>query len=196
MKGDLTKLKILENGVALASVEGLGGVTIGNLAKQVGMSKSGLYGHFKSKEKLQLAILQMALDRFVEEVVLPALKAPRGEPRVRAMFERWMTWDHADFMPGGCIFVDAAVELDDQPGPLRDLLVQAQRDWLDALVTAARIAVDEGHFRKDLDPVQLAHDVYSATYGYHFISRLLRHPKARQHAMNLVNTLLADARAE
>lgn len=194
MKGNLTKQKILENGVAMASVEGLGGVTIGNLAKMVGLSKSGLYGHFNSKENLQLAILQNAIDRFIEQVVLPALKTPRGEPRVRALFERWLTWDHSEFMPGGCLFVDAAVELADQPGPLRDLLVQAQQDWLDTLSSAARIAIDEGHFREDLDTDELAHNVYSAAYGYHFISRLLRDRDAKRHALNLVETLLADAR--
>src|SRR5690242_942401 len=104
------------------------------------MSKSGLFAHFASKEALQIAVLDDARDRFVTTVVSPALKEPRGEPRVRALFDRWLRWEQAAFQPGGCVFVAAAAELDDQEGPVRDRLVEIQRDWVDALETAARIA--------------------------------------------------------
>ena len=123
--GTQTLQTILQGGLAVASVEGLGGLTIGSLASELGLSKSGLYGHFKSKEKLQIAILQNAIDRFVEAVVAPAFKAPRGEPRVRALFERWLNWAHAVDLPGGCPFVSAAVEFDDKPGRIRDFIVKS-----------------------------------------------------------------------
>ena len=194
-KGAQTKRMILDRGMALASVVGLSGVTIGTLASELSLSKSGLYGHFKSKENLQMEILQAAIDRFVERVVAPGLKAPRGEPRVLALLEHWRAWDESAAMPGGCLFVDAAVELDDQPGPLRDLLVQSQRDWLDALATAARIAVEEGHFRADLDTTQFAYEMWAVAHSYHFISRLLRDPSAELRAKTSMERLLRDARA-
>src|SRR5262249_42887566 len=149
---------ILGRALALASQTGLEGVSIGSLATEVGMSKSGLFAHFQSKEALQVAILETAIAHFVERVVTPALKHPRGEPRVRALIERWLDWSGADIMPGGCIFVSSIAELDDRPGIVRDRLAESQRDWLDALTTAIRIAIDEGHFRKDLRPEELAYE--------------------------------------
>jgi AcrR family transcriptional regulator len=157
------------------------------------MSKSGLFAHFSSKEGLQVAILEEAIARFVAHVVAPALKAKRGEPRVLALFERWIAWEKE--LPGGCIFVVASVELDDKPGPARDVLVSAQKDLIDTFATAARIAVEEGHFRKDLDVRQLAHEVYCLTYGHHFVARLVRDPKASQRTRAAFERLLHDARA-
>src|SRR5690348_6360773 len=141
-KGEDTRSNVLGTALSLATQVGLEGVTIGKLADRVGMSKSGLFAHFSSKENLQVAILEEAEAKFVALVVAPALKRPRGEPRVRALLERWLTWSKADFLPGGCIFVAASVELDDRPGPARDRLVAAQRDWFGTLAQAARIAID------------------------------------------------------
>ncbi|HEV3051234.1 MAG TPA: TetR/AcrR family transcriptional regulator, partial [Longimicrobium sp.] len=138
--------------MASASVEGLEGISLGRLAAELGMSKSGLFAHFASKEALQLDVLQAAADRFMEVVVRPAMAEPRGEPRVRSLFEHWLVWERHESLPGGCIFMHAAAELDDRPGPTRDALVQWQRQWLDALAKAARLAVEAGHFRADLDP--------------------------------------------
>jgi AcrR family transcriptional regulator len=169
-KGEDTRGAILDRALALASTGGLEGLTIGNLAQAVGLSKSGLFAHFGSKEDLQLAVLRTAVDRFVAEVIAPALREPRGEPRVRALFERWLGWETATYLPGGCPFIAVSNELDDRPGPVRDYLVQSQRDWLDALANAARIAVAEGHFRADLDVDQFAYEVYSAILAFHQFS--------------------------
>jgi AcrR family transcriptional regulator len=126
-KGAATRDRIIDHAFRVATVEGIGGVTLGRLAADVGMSKSGLFAHFRSKEELQLEVLRVAAERFTETVVKPALAAPRGLPRVRAVFERWMTWTaDEDCMPGGCLFAAAGVELDDQPGVLRDALADAQ----------------------------------------------------------------------
>jgi AcrR family transcriptional regulator len=156
------------------------------------MSKSGLFAHFASKDNLQIEILRAAIERFVAHVISPALKARRGEPRVLELFERWLTWK--DVLPGGCVFAVAAVELDDKPGPARDVLTASQQDWLETLATAARIAVDEGHFRKSLDVRQFAHEVYCLGYGHHFISRLLRDHKATERTRAAFKRLVADAR--
>src|SRR4051812_15045334 len=104
-KGELTRQAILEKATALASRAGLGGVTIGRLSEELGLSKSGLFAHFGAKDALQVEILRFAADRFVHGVVRPALAAPRGEPRVRAVFERWIVWDRSHTVPGGCVFV-------------------------------------------------------------------------------------------
>lgn len=194
-KGEETRTAILDHAVATASRLGLEGLTIGSLADEVGLSKSGLFAHFQSKEELQLRVLETAVERFVETVVAPGLKAPRGEPRVRSLFERWMDWEAADFQPGGCIFIATANELDDRPGPLRDRLVAYQRDWLQALGTAARIAVEEGHFRADLDTAQFAYDLYAVILAYHHFSRLLRDPEAETRARQAFESLLAASRA-
>lgn len=194
-KGATTRTAILEQAFATASRLGLEGLTIGRLAGEVGLSKSGLFAHFRSKEELQLQVLETAVERFVETVVAPALKEPRGEPRVRALFERWMEWETANFQPGGCIFIATANELDDRPGPLRDRLVAYQRDWLETLATAARIAVQEGHFRPGLDVRQFAYDLYAVILAYHHFSRLLRDPAAEERSRRSFEDLLAASRA-
>ncbi len=191
-KGEDTHATVLSAALSLATEEGLSGLTIGRLAEKVGMSKSGLFAHFASKENLQIEILKSAADRFVAQVVAPALKARRGEPRVVALFERWLAWK--DILPGGCIFAVASVDLDDKPGPARDVLVATQKDWIDTVATAARIAVTEGHFRKDLDVEQFAHEVYCLGYGELQVARLLRDPKANQRARAALERLLRDAR--
>lgn len=193
-KGEDTKSAVLGSAIALASKVGFEGLTIGKLAEHVGMSKSGLFAHFASKENLELAVLEEAIARFVAMVVSPALKQPRGEPRVRALFERWLDWSKADFLPGGCIFVMATVELDDRPGPARDRLVASQRDWVDAIVQAARIAIDEKHFRADLDCQQFAHEAFSIAYGYHFLRRLLDRAETERRARTAYDRLICDAR--
>ena len=194
-KGDDTRSAVLGSAIALASTLGLEGVTIGKLAEHVGMSKSGLFAHFSSKENLQVAVLDEAIARFVALVVSPALKQPRGEPRVRALFEKWFEWSRAEFLPGGCIFVVASVELDDRPGPARDRLVASQKDWLDTLAHAARIAVEEQHFRKDLDCEQFAHEMFSTAYGFHFLRRVFDPAEADRRCRTAFERLLADARA-
>jgi len=193
-KGEETRSAVLTHALALASRLGLEGVTIGVLAEEVGLSKSGLFAHFKSKEALQVAILDEATSRFVVGVVSPALRQPRGEPRVRALYENWMRWVRSEFLPGGCIFIQAMVELDDRPGVARDRLVASQRDWIDTLATAARIAKEEGHFRADLDPQQLAQELVQLAYGGHLLSRTLRDPAIDARTASAYERLLRDAR--
>ncbi|MBJ6760442.1 TetR/AcrR family transcriptional regulator [Myxococcaceae bacterium JPH2] len=195
-KGELTHQAILERAVRVASRVGLQGLSIGGLADELNLSKSGLFAHFRSKVSLQVEVLEAASARFTERVIRPALTQPRGEPRVRALFENWLTnWARDEELEGGCLFVAAAVELDDSPGPARDRLVQTQRDWLDCLAQAARIAVAEGHFRADTDVDQFAHDEYAVFLGYHHAARLLRDPRGEARARRAFEVLLSCVRA-
>jgi AcrR family transcriptional regulator len=193
-KGESTRAAIVEKGVSLATQVGLDGLTIGHLATELGLSKSGLFGHFRSKEALQIQVLDAAAERFVDEVVKPAVRAPRGEPRVRALFDRWLEWTKTNSGPGGCLFVAAAAELDDRPGPVRDRLVALQKGWLEMIAIVFRTGVTEGAFRPDVEPEDFAHDLYSVMLGYHHASRLLRDPRAAERAHAAFGRLLSAAR--
>jgi AcrR family transcriptional regulator len=193
-KGEITRHAILERAVSLATQLGLDGVTIGKLADDLGLSKSGLFAHFQSKESLQLALVEFASERFVEATVKPSFKAERGEPRVRALFENWLAWPKRSGIAAGCFFVAASVELDDRPGPVRDRFVKLQKDWLDAMAQAVRIAIAEGHFRKDIDPDQFAYEMYGVMLVAHHFTRLLRDPAADGRARSAFESMLSRAR--
>jgi AcrR family transcriptional regulator len=193
-KGELTRQTILERASVLASKLGLEGLTIGRLSEELDLSKSGLFAHFKSKEALQVQVLEYAASVFVERVVRPALAAPRGEPRVRAIFDRWIGWAQSRPFAGGCVFVAAATELDDRPGPARDALVKSQRDWMETIANCFRTGITEGHFREDADPDQFAHDMYGIALAYHHASRLLADPHALKRARNAFEAIVANAR--
>ena len=192
-KGEQTRLAILDQALEVATMSGLHGLTIGALAERTGLSKSGLFAHFRSKEQLQVAVVEHALDRFIATVTRPALRAPRGEARVRALIDHWFAWGEQS-LPGGCFFVTAAVELDDEPGPARDVLVAGQRDWLEQIANVFRTGIAEGEFRPDADPDQFANDAYGVMLAYHHARRLLRDPAAGVRARRAVETLLAAAR--
>src|SRR5688572_18817950 len=132
-KGEATRQHILDHALSLASRVGLEGISIGALADALHLSKSGLFAHFQSKEGLHLQLLEYAAARFVDVVVRPSLTAPRGEPRVRAIIENWMKWPQRSHLPGGCVFVALAAELDDRSGPVRDRFADLQRDWMDTI---------------------------------------------------------------
>lgn len=193
-KGDLTRQAILDRATGLATKVGLEGLTIGVLAGDLNLSKSGLFAHFQSKEALQLQVLEHGAAVFAERVIRPALAEPRGEPRLRALFERWLEWSRSSPFPGGCLFVQAAVELDDRPGLVRDRLVGFQRQWLGVLATSMRKGIEAGAFHDATDPEQFAHDVYGIMLAYHHASRLLRDPQADTRARRAFDRLLAAAR--
>jgi AcrR family transcriptional regulator len=194
-RGELTRQAILERATSLASQVGLDGLSIGILADELHLSKSGLFAHFKSKDALQVQVIDFAASAFVEEVVRPALRAPRGEPRLRALFDQWLVWDKARPGRGGCLFVGAASELDDRPGPARDRVVRAQREWMTFLAHAAELAVREGHLHQATDVDQFAHDLYCVMLGYHHAARLLEDPAAETRARRGFERLLAMARS-
>jgi AcrR family transcriptional regulator len=190
----MTRDAILHHGVEVAYRVGLGGLSIGSLAAGTGMSKSGLFAHFGSKESLQLEVLDRARTEFTDAVIRPALAAPRGEPRVRALFEHWMISGRVR-MPGGCLFVKAATEFDEQAGPVRDQLVRGHRDLQDAIAQMFRTGISEGHFRADADPEQFASDLNGVMLAFYQANRLLSDPTAETRARTAVDALLRAARA-
>jgi AcrR family transcriptional regulator len=189
-KGEETRERILDRALSRATRDGLSGLSIGVLADELGMSKSGLFAHFGSKEDLQIEVLRLAAQRFEDHVWRPALKAPRGEPRLRKVFERWMLWVNEPSSPGGCIFVAAASELDDKEGRPRAFLVNEQKKLCASIAKAARLSVEAGHFRSDLDCDQFAFDVYGVVLGYNFQRRLIRDPKAEARARRAFERLV------
>jgi AcrR family transcriptional regulator len=193
-KGEETRERILERAFRMATRDGLSGLSIGVLAGELGMSKSGLFAHFGSKEDLQIAVLQAASQRFEEFVWRPALKAPRGEPRLRKVLERWLLWINEPSSPGGCIFVAAASELDDKEGRPRAFLVGEQKKLCASIAKAARLTVEAGHFRSDLDCDQFAFDAYGVVLGYSYQRRLMRDPKAEARARRAFERLIELAR--
>jgi AcrR family transcriptional regulator len=194
-KGDLTRHAIVEHAARMASRVGLDGLTIGALADELELSKSGLFAHFHSKEALQLQVLEFGIERFVDVVVKPALAAPRGEKRVRALFERWMDWPKTSGL-SGCMFVALSTELDDQPGPVRERLVQSQKDWLDVIANSVRSGVTDGAFRAGVDPEQFAQELYGIMLANHHAVRLLRDKSGLERTRRAFERLLDDARAK
>jgi len=194
-KGDETRERILERAFRMASRDGLEGLSIGGLAEALAMSKSGLFAHFGSKEELQLEVLRAAARRFEDGVVRPAFRAPRGTPRIRHLLENWVRWANSPDAEGGCLFVTAAVELDDRAGRPRDFLVETQRQLNEALARSARMAIEVGHFRKDLDCRQFAFELYGLLLGYHHAKRLFRDPRAEAALRTGFERLLTDAAA-
>lgn len=195
-KGETTRARIVDDAIRLVSVEGLGGLTIGRLAERTRMSKSGLFAHFESREAVELAVLEEAIARFRDMVVLPAFREPRGEPRIRALVERWHAWGNDNSaLPGGCPLVQAGVELDDRPGRARDVLVEAMRQWSETLKRAAAIAVEEDHFRADLDPSLFAFQLQGIILSAHQSERLLRTPGTPARMRRAVDALIESSRA-
>lgn len=160
-----TRETILDHAYALARLEGLEGLSIGTLATDVGMSKSGVFSHFGSREELQLAVLDTGRQRFVTRVLLPALKQPRGLPRLRAIVANWFEWSREH--QSGCVLLSAASEYDGRDGALHDGVVQQQAGWRDELQKAIAQAVELGHLRRDTDVAQLAFEIYALMLGLH-----------------------------
>lgn len=190
-KGEQTRTAILDEALKVASKLGLEGLTIGTLADATGMSKSGLFAHFGSREDLQLAVLEHAAQRYGEQVLMPALRIERGVPRLRAMFERWLEWAIASGLPGGCIMIAAAAEYDDRPGPIRDAVIANQHRGNAVIRKAARLAVEEGHLRSDTDPEQIAFELLGIVLAAHNHRRLLGDRETRKRSLVAFEQLIA-----
>jgi AcrR family transcriptional regulator len=201
-----TRRDIVDRALTLAADVGLENVTLGVLATELDVSKSGLFAHFKSKEALQLSVLAEAVERFTATIVRPALTAPRGEPRVVALFENKLAWirggggatlapaPNGDLPRARCIFMALSQEYDDRPGTVRDAVVQSQRDWRATIARAARIAIDEGHFRADLDVDQFAFEFLGICMTFQQTNRLLADERAEGFARAAFDALLARSR--
>jgi len=172
-KGQQTRAAILDAALALASQMGLEGLSIGALAEVMQMSKSGVFAHFGSREELQISVIREYHARFEEEVFVPAIREPRGLPRLRSLFERWIHRVSAE-LDSGCIYISGAVEFDDRPGPVRDALVQMVRTWHVALERAIRASIEAGHLRADADTAQMLFEIHGLILALHHDWRFLR----------------------
>ena len=193
-RGAKTREAILERAVALVSRGGLEGLAIGGLAKDLGLSKSGLIAHFGTKEALGLATLQAAAQLFGDTVILPALDAEPREARLRAFFDNWFRYAALKALPGGDVFFAATAELDDRPGVCRYYVARVQRDWAATIENATREAMQSGQFRAELDPGQIAFTILSILFGYSLYHRLLNAANAERRARASFESLMARAR--
>jgi AcrR family transcriptional regulator len=180
-KGQQTRAAILDAALGLASHMGLEGLSIGALAEVTQMSKSGVFAHFGSREELQISVIREYHARFEDEVFFPAIREPRGLPRLRALFERWIRRVSVE-LDSGCIYISGAVEFDDRPGPVRDALASMVRAWHAALARAIRLAVEAGQLRPDTDPAQMLFELHGLILALHHDARFLRTPGALDRA--------------
>jgi AcrR family transcriptional regulator len=177
-KAELTRASIVDTAVAMAQEGGLESLTIGSVAERTGLSKSGVFSRLGSREDLQLAALQEYARRMVERVFMPALREPRGLPRLRRLWTLWLEQVRGDELKSSCLFMSGALEYDDRPGPVRDAVVAGLAEWRRQLVRTIKLAVDEQHLRADTDADQLAFELISLVYGVHNDTRLFRDPRA------------------
>jgi len=193
-KGELTRSAILAAAVEQASASGFESLTIGSLAEKTGMSKSGLFAHFGSKVDLQIAALDEAARQFTEEVFLPAMKAPRGLERLKALFANWIGWPQRAKLPGGCPIDAASREYQHQPGPMRDAVMDRQKQLARELGRTVKLAIETGELRADTDPGQVAFDVFGIIYSFHRAEMLIGTPEAERFARASFERLLTHYR--
>jgi len=193
--GDRSRQAILEAAARLATVEGLDGLSIGRLAGEVGMSKSGLYAHFRSKLELQLATIETANLVFEHEVVVPSMSAEPGTARVLALADAFLSHVERGVFPGGCFFAAVASEVNVRPGPVRDRIGEFVRGWVAAIETAVREAQELGQIAADVDPAQLAFEVNAMLIGANLAYPLFGDPGILDRARSGVRDRLRTAAA-
>lgn len=196
-KGVRTRESILRTAVDLASVEGLEGLTIGRLADELKMSKSGLFAHFGSKEELQLATIEMARQIFVEHVVRPALAGPEGVQRLISLCQGWLGHVEGKVFKGGCFFTAASLEFDGRTGPVRDAIADAMKTWLGTLARAVDAAKKAKHLKASVEPEKFAFEIYSLAMGANWALQLLDDKtamqKARENILERIRAVAAPA---
>ena len=190
MKGRQTRAAIVDAALGVASQIGIEGLSIGALAEATGMSKSGVFAHFGSREELQISVVREYHARFEDEVFRPAMRQARGLPRLHALFDRWLKRVAME-IDSGCIYISGAVEFDDRPGPVRDALVTMVQTWRRTLERAIRAAVGEGHLRADADVGQLLFEIHGLILAVHHDARFLRHAGAEERARAAFARILA-----
>lgn len=193
-KGEETRSAILRAALKQASTEGFEAITIGSLAEKTGMSKSGLFAHFGSKEELQIATLDEAIRRFNEVTTLPALLVPRGLKRLTTMCDNWIMWTTRCDL-AGCPMMTAITEFDDKPGAVRDVLLQHMQRMQDSLVKSIQMTIDTGEFAVNTDPEQMAFELFGILASCYRARNLFRDNQANARAKKAFDRLFASALA-
>jgi AcrR family transcriptional regulator len=189
-----TRERILQQGLALMSQSGLAGVTLGVLAEQVGMSKSGLFAHFRSKEDVQIELLTHMAEFAQGHVVAPSMTAAEGLPRLRSLVGNWFGWAQRAGLPGGCPVAAGLFEFDDVEGRVRDKILEMENEWRGLLTLLVQRAVEMGHLRRGLDVEQLVWELCGIYLGHHAAHRFLRAADANGRANIAFEALLDRAR--
>lgn len=187
-KGDATRVRILEETARQAALRGFGAISLNDVAEAVGLSKSGLFKHFESKEAMELVALEQEFDRFVEFVWAPAEALPPGRARLETIFSRWLDWSEVEKAAGGCLIMAASIELDDQPGPLRDLLQKRVRQWRKTLAREMKTLHDPP--LPDEDVAMAVFQMKSYVLGHNDARRMLEDETARKVARSAFASLL------
>ena len=188
-----TRKAILLRAVNLASLEGLEGLTVGRLAEDLKMSKSGLFAHFGSKQDLQLATVEAARQSFIDSISRPAMSAPKGMPRLWHLIESWLRHVESKLFAGGCFFTAASFEFDGRSGPVRDRIVVIMREWMATLDRAVLEAQKAGHIDPHANPTLLAYEVQALGLGAHWSCQLLDDPAAYTRALAVIRQRLMSA---
>lgn len=192
-KGQLTRIAIIEQALDTAAKVGFEQLSLATLAADTNMSKSGLYAHFKSKEALQQAVLELAIERFTEIAVRPAMRQPRGLPRLQALFDGYLNWLGGTATQGRCLFLALGQEYRDKPGTIRDLVVQSLKDWHGTIARVFNDAIEDGAIPPGHDPRQFAFDVVGIGMSFQQSFKLLGREDAEQMARRAFAALLARA---
>lgn len=194
-KGSRKRELILQSALDFTSKFGLESLSIGELAKTVGMSKSGLFGHFKSKETLQIMVLDYAANDFINQVIIPATKKPRGLARLDNMMDNWRHWTQKK-MQGGCPFVSSIVEFDDRPGKIRDHVLKLQTEMIGSFERALLLSKEEGEIHADSDIKQVAFEIYGTMISFHIYSRLLKNKASEEMFLVSYQKIIAGIKTD
>ena len=181
LKGQQTKAAIVEAALGQVAHIGLEGLSIGTLADLMNMSKSGVFAHFGSREELQISVIRAYHAHFEEEVFYPALKQPKGLPRLQELFQNWMRRTSHE-IDSGCLYISGAVEFDDRPGLVRDALADSVKTWLSAMHRTVVQAKEAGHLRSDADEHQIAFEIHGLILALHYEARFLKTPGSIERA--------------
>ena len=192
-KGELTRVAIIDAALNISSRDGLEGITIGLLAETLGMSKSGVFAHFGSREDLQIAVLKAYERRFIDAVLVPNLKEKRGLPRLSAVVNAWLERSAFE-AANGCIWISGATEYDDRPGAVREELVAMVFGWQREITRTITQAIDAGHFYEHTDAEQLVSEIYGVILVLHHDGRLLKSPNAQRRARQSLDRLIQSYR--
>lgn len=191
-KSEATYAAIVAAAMDMAAAEGIGKLSLGELAKRTGISKSGVFSRVGSLEALQGAVLDEYDRRFAAEVLLPTLHLPRGLPRLSAQIANWMRRAGDEALRSACLYSAGAFEFDDEAGPLRDRLQSGAQQWRASLRKTIEQAVAEGQLRPDTDPAQLVYEIYSLIIGLVHDTRFLHDGNALRHTQRAFNRLIGS----
>lgn len=188
-----TRRQILRAAMDIASAEGLEGLSVGRLASDLKMSKTGVFSHFGSKRELQLATVEAAKEVFVDRIVKPALTEPRGALRLTAMLNRWLEYVEKIVFRGGCFFAAASAEFDSRPGAVRNQIALHTKAWLVGLEDEIRFATSSGEFRSSVDAAQLAFELHAYVQEANWAFKLFNDKSAFERARRAIARSIADA---